>query len=255
MDLGTTRLFRWDELPMEAVTDMIARKVITGEKVMAGHIWLKKGCVVPQHQHEAEQYSMVFSGALKFIINGQSIVVGPGQMLVIPSWVPHEAVAIDETYEMDVFSPIRYDWLERSDSYFTNPPTQPAGFDNPATGDNPARLIQWAEVPKEPLTPLIDRSFVSGERATVCNFLLRKGAVVPSHQHESEQLTWIRRGHLRLTVAGQPFEVPAGSVIRIPSHAAHMAEAIEETEATDLFGPRREDWMAGTDQYLRQGNR
>ena len=255
MDLGTTRLFRWDELPMEAVTDMIARKVITGEKVMAGHIWLKKGCVVPQHQHEAEQYSMVFSGALKFIINGQSIVVGPGQMLVIPSWVPHEAVAIDETYEMDVFSPIRYDWLERSDSYFTNPPTQPAGFDNPATGDNPARLIQWAEVPKEPLTLLIDRSFVSGERATVCNFLLRKGAVVPSHQHESEQLTWIRRGHLRLTVAGQPFEVPAGSVIRIPSHAAHMAEAIEETEATDLFGPRREDWMAGTDQYLRQGNR
>ena len=107
----------------------------------------------------------------------------------------------------------------------------------------------------EPLTPLIDRSFVSGERATVCNFLLRKGAVVPSHQHESEQLTWIRRGHLRLTVAGQPFEVPEGSLIRIPSQAPHMAEAIEETEATDLFGPRREDWIAGTDQYLRQGNR
>ena len=79
--------------------------------------------------------------------------------------------------------------------------------------------------------------------------------MVPSHQHESEQLTWIRRGHLRLTVAGEPFELPAGSVIRIASHAAHMAEAIEETEATDVFGPRREDWMAGTDQYLRQGNR
>ena len=255
MDLSTTRVFRWDELPMEAVTEMISRKVITGEKVMAGHIWLKKGCVVPQHQHEAEQHSMVFSGALKFIINGQSIVVGPGQMLVIPSWVPHEAVAVEATYEMDVFSPIRYDWLERSDSYFTNPPTQPAGFDNPATGDNPARLIQWAEVPKEPLTQLIDRSFVLGERATVGNFLLRKGAVVPSHQHESEQLTWIRRGHLRLTVAGQPFEVPAGSLIRIPSQAPHMAEAIEETEATDLFGPRREDWIAGTDQYFRPGNR
>jgi len=79
--------------------------------------------------------------------------------------------------------------------------------------------------------------------------------VVPSHQHASEQLTWIRRGHLRLTVAGQAFEVPAGSMIRIPSQAPHMAEAIEETEATDLFGPRREDWIAGTDQYLRQGNR
>ena len=255
MDLSTTKVFRWDELPMEAVTEMISRKVITGEKVMAGQIWLKKGCVVPQHKHEAEQHSMVFSGALKFIISGQSIVVGPGQMLVIPSWVPHEAVAVEATYEMDVFSPIRFDWLERSDSYFTNKPTQPAGFDNPATGDNPARLIQWAEVPKEPLTPLIDRSFVSGERATVCNFLLRKGAVVPGHQHESEQLTWVRRGHLRLTVAGQPFEVSAGSLIRIPSQAPHMAEAIEETEATDLFGPRREDWIAGTDQYLRQGNR
>lgn len=254
MDLGTTRLFRWTDIPTEAVTEMISRQVITGEQVMAGHIRLKKGCVVPYHKHEAEQHSLVFSGALKFIINGQSMVVGPGQMLVIPSWVAHEAVALEDTYEMDVFSPIRHDWLNRSDSYFTNQPTQPAGFLNPATGDNPARLVQWSEVPKEPLTPLIDRTFVSGERATVCNFLLRQGAIVPTHQHKSEQLTWVRRGHLRLTVAGQPFEVTAGSVIRIPSDAPHMAEAIEETEATDLFGPRREDWATGSDQYLRQGN-
>jgi quercetin dioxygenase-like cupin family protein len=164
-------------------------------------------------------------------------------------------VALADTYEMDVFSPIRHDWLNRSDTYFTNQPSQPSGFENPATEDNPARLVRWAEIPKEPLTPMIDRSFVSGERATVCNFLLRQGAIVPSHQHESEQLTWVRRGRLRLTVAGQPFEVGAGSVIRIPSRFPHMAEAIEETEATDLFGPRREDWATGSDQYLRQGNR
>jgi len=240
---------------MEAVTDQLSRKIVTGEKVMAGHIWLARGCVVPLHSHEAEQYSYIFSGALKFIIEGQTIVVEPGQVLVIPSWVKHEAVALEATFEMDVFTPIRTDWLDRTASYFKQAPTQAPTFTNPATETNPARVYRWDQVPVDAMTPSIDRAYLSGERATLASFTLRRGAVVPTHQHESEQLTWVREGHLQLTVAGQVFEVPAGSVLRIPSNVPHSAVAIDTTTAMDLFSPRREDWISQQDQYLRAGHR
>ncbi len=255
MDLTTVRLFRWDDLPEEAVTDLISRQVITGEKVMAAHIRLKKGSVVPLHSHEAEQLSYTFSGALKFIISGETIVVGPGELLVIPSGIPHEAVALEDTHEMDVFSPIRYDWLDGTDSYFTKPPTQPAGLHNPASGDNPATLHRWDEVPVEAITEHIDRTYVSGQRATFCEFLLRAGAIVPSHQHEAEQLSWVRSGHLRLTVGSDTFDLTAGSVVRIPANIPHGATAVVDTKVVDLFSPRRDDWIAHRDAYLRQGNR
>lgn len=255
MDLTSTKMFRWEDIPTESVTDQISRKVITGEKVMMAHIWLKKGAVVPLHSHEAEQLSYTMTGALKFIINGQTVVARPNQMLEIPSWVPHEAVAEEDTYEMDVFSPIRHDWLNHTDTYFSNAPTQPAGLDNPAGGDYPARLHEWSEVPVEKLNDHIERSYVTAARATFCDFLLRKGGVVPTHQHPAEQLTWVRSGHLRLTVDGTRFDVTAGSVIRIPSNLPHMAEVVEESRVIDVFSPRREDWISKTDDYLRQGNR
>lgn len=255
MDLASPRLFRWDEIPEEKVTESLSRKIVTGERVMAAHIRLKRGCVVPLHSHEAEQLSFTFSGALKFIIEGETIVAGPGQLLMIPSWVKHEAVALEDTYEMDVFSPIRHDWLEGTDSYFTNRPTRAADFINPASGANPAKLIQWSDVPIEKITDLIDRAYVSGDRATLCDFLLRKGAVVPTHHHESEQVTWVRSGFLRLTVGEETFDVSPGSVLRIPSEVPHSAIAIEDSTVIDVFSPRREDWIAKTDHYLRQGNR
>lgn len=255
MELTSPRLVRWDDLPWESVTDLISRRIITGDKVMAAHIRLTKGSVVPLHSHEAEQLSFTFSGALKFIIAGETIVVGPGQLLVIPPWVKHEAVALEDTLEMDVFSPIRYDWLTKTDSYFKNPPTQPADLSNPATGGNPARLITWADQPVEAISDLIDRTYLSGANATFCDFTLRKGAVVPTHQHDSEQLTWIRSGHLRFTIADETFDVAAGTMITIPSNLPHSAVAIEDCKAFDLFSPRRDDWIAKNDAYLRQGNR
>lgn len=255
MDLDSARLFRWDDVPEEAVTPMISRKVITGANVMIAQIRLKKGAVVPLHSHEAEQLSLTFSGALKFIIAGETLVAEAGQLLMIPSWVKHEAVAVADTYEMDVFSPIRHDWLNKTDSYFANQPTQAADFTNPASGSNPAKLVTWDQVPVEALSPLTDRAYLSGERATLCDFLLKKGSVVPIHHHESEQISWVRSGHTRLTVAGQVFDVTAGSVLRIPANLPHMAEAIEETRVYDFFSPIRTDWINQTDQYLRQGNR
>jgi quercetin dioxygenase-like cupin family protein len=112
------RLHRWDEIALEKVTEMISRKLVTGEREMVGQVYLKKGALVPNHSHESEQMTYVLQGALKFLINGEEITVREGEVLHIPSWVEHQAEALDDTFELDLFSPIRQDWLDHTDSYF-----------------------------------------------------------------------------------------------------------------------------------------
>ena len=112
------RLQRWDELALEKVTEMISRKVVTGEREMLAQIYLKKGAVVPMHSHESEQITYVLQGALRFLIDGELITVREGEVLLIPSWVEHQAEALDDTFEIDIFSPIRQDWLDGTDTYF-----------------------------------------------------------------------------------------------------------------------------------------
>ena len=112
--------FRWDEMKKEKVTDMLERRLITGERMMLAHVYLKKGCIVPRHSHENEQLTYILEGALKFWIGeaqNQEIVVRAGEVLLIPSNVPHKAEALEETLDVDVFSPPRQDWLAKTDDY------------------------------------------------------------------------------------------------------------------------------------------
>ncbi|HVG84748.1 MAG TPA: cupin domain-containing protein [Vicinamibacterales bacterium] len=118
MNSPSVRLHRWDEIALEKVTEMISRKLITGAREMIAHIHLKRGAIVPMHSHESEQMTYVFQGALKFLISGEEITVREGEVLHIPSWLPHQAEALDDTFEMDIFSPIRQDWLDGTDTYF-----------------------------------------------------------------------------------------------------------------------------------------
>jgi quercetin dioxygenase-like cupin family protein len=111
-------LYRWDELELEKVTEMISRKIVTGAREMIAQIYLKKGALVPMHSHESEQMTYVLQGALRFLIGGEEITVREGEILHIPSWVEHQAEALDDTFEVDVFSPIRQDWLDKTDDYF-----------------------------------------------------------------------------------------------------------------------------------------
>jgi quercetin dioxygenase-like cupin family protein len=118
---ATVQCYRWDDLPRERVTDQIDRRLITGERMMLAHVYLKKGSVVPQHAHENEQLTYVLEGALRFWIGEhgeQELVVGAGEVLVIPSNVPHKAEALEDTLDVDVFSPPRQDWLDGTDTYF-----------------------------------------------------------------------------------------------------------------------------------------
>jgi unsaturated pyranuronate lyase len=118
---STCRLFRWDDMPKERVTDQIDRRIITGDRMMLTHVYLKKGCVVPMHTHENEQITYILEGALRFRIGTEpdrEILVRAGEVLHVPSGVPHEAEALEDTLDVDVFSPPRQDWLDGTDTYF-----------------------------------------------------------------------------------------------------------------------------------------
>ena len=109
--------YSWEAIETEVLSDTIGRKIITGEKAMIAQVFLAKGAVVPEHFHESEQITYILEGALKFELEGQEIVVGKGEVLRIPSNVPHRAVALEDTLDLDIFSPIRHDWLEKDDAY------------------------------------------------------------------------------------------------------------------------------------------
>jgi quercetin dioxygenase-like cupin family protein len=101
----------------EVMNDKLARKFVTGEKAMLAQIFLKKGALVPTHQHESEQITYILEGALLFRLEGKEVTVGKGQVLLIPSNVPHSAEALEDTLDLDVFSPIRQDWIDKDDAY------------------------------------------------------------------------------------------------------------------------------------------
>src|SRR5262245_36303927 len=105
------RLYRWDEIALEKVTEMVSRKIVTGDREMLAQVYLKRGTVVPMHAHESEQMTYILQGALKFFIAGEEITVREGEVLHIPSRVSHQAEALDDTFSLDIFSPIRGDWL------------------------------------------------------------------------------------------------------------------------------------------------
>ncbi|MEM7416736.1 MAG: cupin domain-containing protein [Gemmatimonadota bacterium] len=115
---------KWDDIDRERVTDDIARKLFTGERMMLAQVFLEKGAIVPKHSHDNEQLTWIVEGALKFWIGDEGEpgyeerIVRAGEVMYIPSNVPHKAEALEDTFDVDVFSPPRQDWLDGTDSYF-----------------------------------------------------------------------------------------------------------------------------------------
>ena len=111
---------RWSDMEREQLSPLLARRIISGERMMLAHVYLKKGCVVPKHSHHNEQLTYILEGALRFWIGEEqteTIDVRAGEVLLIPSNVPHQAEALEDTLDVDVFSPPREDWLKKTDSY------------------------------------------------------------------------------------------------------------------------------------------
>ncbi len=114
------------------------------------------------------------------------------------------------------------------------------------------QLYHWSRIEREQLTPLVARQVIHGEKLTLARIFLSRGAVVPEHRHENEQVSVIEKGRLLFTIDGEEQVVSAGQVMRIPPHASHAVEALEDSVALDLFSPRRDDWIRGDDAYLRR---
>jgi quercetin dioxygenase-like cupin family protein len=114
------KFYRWNDMPKEQVSARLSRRLITGERMMLAHVYLDKGCIVPKHQHENEQLTYVVDGALRFWIGedeSEVIDVRAGEVLHLPSWVWHKAEALEDTLDVDIFSPPREDWLAKTDDY------------------------------------------------------------------------------------------------------------------------------------------
>ncbi len=107
-------------MPKEDVSDNLARRLITGDRMMLAHVYLKKGCIVPRHSHENEQITYILEGGLRFWIGAdesETLDVLAGEVLHIPSGVLHKAEALEDTLDVDIFSPPRQDWLDKTDDY------------------------------------------------------------------------------------------------------------------------------------------
>ena len=119
-----------------------------------------------------------------------------------------------------------------------------------------ATLHRWDDMPREALKEGIERRLVSTDCMMIAHVYLDEGAVVPRHEHENEQLTYILEGTLRFWLGddeSQVVDVHAGEILHIPSFMPHRAEALEQTLDCDIFCPPRQDWLDGSDAYLRNG--
>ena len=112
-----TQHLTWERVPVERVNPLFERQLIVGEYIMVARLVLKKECLIPMHSHINEQVSNVLSGALEFTIDGKEILLRAGEYLCIPPNVPHTAVAVEDTVAVDIFSPPREDWLNKTDQY------------------------------------------------------------------------------------------------------------------------------------------
>jgi quercetin dioxygenase-like cupin family protein len=120
IEAASAKHYRWNDLTAEPMKGTITRRLITSERMMIAHVYLKKGDDVPQHSHENEQITYILEGALQFWLGEKGereLTVRAGEVLVIPSWLPHRALAIEDTLDVDVFNPPRQDWLNGTDAY------------------------------------------------------------------------------------------------------------------------------------------
>jgi quercetin dioxygenase-like cupin family protein len=114
---GELKHIPWKSVELEQLNPLLGRQFVVGEKVMLSRVLLKKGCVVPMHSHENEQVTYILEGALRFEIDGKELTVAAGEVLCIPSNMPHKATALEDTVDLGVFTPPRADWIGKTDQY------------------------------------------------------------------------------------------------------------------------------------------
>jgi unsaturated pyranuronate lyase len=109
---------KFELLDTDKMNPLITRQMLNGDDATFARLVLLRGAIVPRHSHRSEQYTMIFSGALKFLFDdGSETTVHAGEILMIPANVPHSAEALEDTVDFDFFSPRREDWIRKDDAY------------------------------------------------------------------------------------------------------------------------------------------
>jgi quercetin dioxygenase-like cupin family protein len=116
-EAGKSTVTRWADIEVEQLSSLIGRQFVGGTNMMVARVLLKKGAHVPLHSHHNEQITYILDGALRFVIEGREVTVRSGEVLCIPPHVPHEAFALEDTVDLDIFNPPRQDWIDRDDAY------------------------------------------------------------------------------------------------------------------------------------------
>jgi quercetin dioxygenase-like cupin family protein len=120
MPMAELAKYRWEDMPREDLSAGLTRRLVTGDRVMIAHVYFTKGTEVPRHRHDNEQLTYILEGTLQFFFGDdgeETQTVHAGEVLVIPSDLPHRAVALEDTLDVDVFGPPRQDWLDGTDTY------------------------------------------------------------------------------------------------------------------------------------------
>ena len=118
--MAELRKHRWDDMERERLSEGLGRRLVTGDQVMLAHVYFDAGAEVPRHHHHNEQITYILEGALQFFFgeDGEDVrTIRAGEVVVIPSDLPHRAVALEDTLDVDVFAPPREDWLDGTDTY------------------------------------------------------------------------------------------------------------------------------------------
>ena len=118
MPTTTVEHHRWSDVAAEAINPFITRRYLMGERITVSQLELKRGGVVAMHAHENEQVSIVLSGTLLFRIDGRETTIRGGEVMQIPGNVAHEVEVLEDSLVVDVFSPVRQDWIDKTDTYF-----------------------------------------------------------------------------------------------------------------------------------------
>jgi len=124
MEFTDTQHTSWDKLPVDRMSELISRQMLSGDNGTLGRYVFARGAIVPRHSHVSEQYTFIVSGAVKFVFDDREVVLNGGDLLFIPANVPHSAEALEDAVDVDFFAPRREDLINREDAYVRD--AQPA---------------------------------------------------------------------------------------------------------------------------------
>ena len=108
---------RWADVPREQLNPQLARQVIHGAKMTVARLYLSKNAVVPRHSHANEQITLLQEGRLRFVFDDGEAAVEAGEIMQIPPDSPHSVVALEDSVALDLFAPVREDWIRGDDAY------------------------------------------------------------------------------------------------------------------------------------------